>query len=124
MSDDKDKDKDKDKKVDEYTQREYCLKQAHEAVMHGRNHVYGDPTDNFKDTAKLFNIFIQAKLRKFDINIHPYVDIIEAQDIALLMIFLKTARLINTPAHVDSYIDIAGYAACGLECAMKRAFAS
>jgi hypothetical protein len=30
---------------------------------------------------------------------------------------LKVARLMHTPGHVDSWVDIAGYAACGADVA-------
>lgn len=33
----------------------------------------------------------------------------------LEMILVKVARLIQTPTHEDSWLDIAGYANCGLE---------
>ena len=33
---------------------------------------------------------------------------------ALEMICVKIARLIQTPTHVDSWLDIAGYARCGV----------
>lgn len=99
------------------TGRERCLKHAHMAVMATRNKTYGNPLDNFTDTAKFFNTFLQAKMRKEGIENTEYIELIQPNDIALLMVMLKTARLINQPAHGDSYIDIAGYAACGYECA-------
>jgi hypothetical protein len=35
------------------------------------------------------------------------------------MALVKIARLANSPDHMDSWIDIAGYAACGGEIAAK-----
>ena len=40
-----------------------------------------------------------------------YVD-----SIANMMILLKVARLKSSPSHKDSWVDVAGYAACGAEC--------
>ena len=36
-------------------------------------------------------------------------------DVANMMIMLKVARLRHTPGVLDSWLDIAGYAACGAE---------
>jgi hypothetical protein len=38
-----------------------------------------------------------------------------AVDVAMMLIDVKLARLENDPAHADSWIDVAGYAACGAE---------
>ena len=37
----------------------------------------------------------------------------------LCMTCLKVARLMETPKHEDSWVDIAGYGACGAEIAIK-----
>ena len=34
-----------------------------------------------------------------------------------MMALLKIARVKYNPRHADSWVDIAGYAACGAECA-------
>lgn len=36
-------------------------------------------------------------------------------EVSIFNILLKVARLANMPAHKDSWIDIAGYAACGYD---------
>lgn len=36
--------------------------------------------------------------------------------VAMCMVGVKLARLMETPDHVDSAVDIAGYAACIREC--------
>jgi hypothetical protein len=38
-----------------------------------------------------------------------------------MMILMKVARLAADHLHDDSWLDIAGYASCGSECAMKNA---
>ena len=40
-------------------------------------------------------------------------------DIAIMIIQVKTSRLMWTPAKRDSWVDIAGYAGCGYECATE-----
>jgi hypothetical protein len=42
-----------------------------------------------------------------------------AGDVALLMIGMKLARLRHNPSHEDSWVDVAGYAACGMEVGVK-----
>ena len=39
------------------------------------------------------------------------------ETVALMMALLKVARLIKSPEHLDSWVDLAGYAACGGEIA-------
>ncbi len=46
--------------------------------------------------------------------------IIEPHDVAVLVLLLKVARLINSPEHMDNWTDIAGYAACGWEAVISR----
>ena len=41
---------------------------------------------------------------------------VKAAQVAMAMTALKLARLVETPDHQDSWIDIAGYAAIGSEC--------
>lgn len=36
-------------------------------------------------------------------------------DVAMMLVDLKLARLEASPAHLDSWVDVAGYAACGAE---------
>jgi hypothetical protein len=45
---------------------------------------------------------------------------LEAHDIAVLVMMIKISRVMWTPAKRDSWVDIAGYAACGLECAIHE----
>ena len=46
---------------------------------------------------------------------------IEPEDVAIMMGMLKIARLASNPQHMDSWVDLAGYAACGGEIAGKEA---
>jgi len=40
---------------------------------------------------------------------------LKPHDVALMMALLKIARLKGNPIHGDSWVDLAGYAACGAE---------
>jgi hypothetical protein len=46
---------------------------------------------------------------------------IGAADVARLMVLMKVARVKSNPAHLDSWVDIAGYSACGGEIATQVA---
>jgi len=45
---------------------------------------------------------------------------VTADQVALCMAGVKMARLIQSPNHNDSWLDLAGYAAVGAECAHER----
>lgn len=75
------------------------------AVYGPRQAAYGHPRDNFQRTADLWNGYLTAA--KGD------APILNATDVAQMMVLLKMARLMQTPAHRDSWVDIAGYAATG-----------
>jgi|TARA_R100000049_G_C1945916_1_gene91048 hypothetical protein len=60
---------------------------------------YGSPQENLDRTAGLINAVLVDKLA------HP----ISAADVTLIMTAVKMARLIETPDHRDSQVDIAGW---------------
>ena len=66
-----------------------------------RESFYGSPKQGFERTAKLWNVILKEKL------LHE----ISASDVAMMMIALKLARLIEAPSHADSAVDVCGYAA-------------
>lgn len=89
--------------------RERVLDEAKRCVLKNRNSVYGSPEDNFKNTADVINAQFSHKLKEN----------FSSSDVSILMICLKMARLKTTPGHFDSWVDLAGYAACGAECAVN-----
>lgn len=90
--------------------REDILKKAQEIVTGEREDTYGGPEDSFNRIATFWDAFL---LNKFGVEgLEPY-------DVALMMDLMKTARLMQAPDHSDSWIDKAGYAACGGEAALK-----
>lgn len=94
------------------------LDKAKEAVA-DRGLNYGKPEDNFLRIARLWNAhLVNAGL--LDVSVLADDDKgVTPVDVALMMGLMKAARLSNQPAHEDSWIDIAGYAACGAEIACK-----
>jgi hypothetical protein len=86
---------------------------ADDTVNGERQDQYGNPEDNFAVIGRLWEIFITAKCLSVDASGKPYCKI-NPPDVANLMILLKVAR--NTTGNVDkvdTWVDIAGYAACG-----------
>lgn len=81
--------------------REKLLKEALKIVKGARQKNYGTPEDNFQRIANFWTDYT-------GIEITP-------GDVAVMMILMKAARLMNDPSHMDSWVDIAGYAACGGE---------
>lgn len=65
-----------------------------------RDKVYGPPTRDFDRAMRLKAVVAECK------------DPLARH--ALEMICVKVARLIETPDHLDSWVDISGYARCGV----------
>lgn len=86
--------------------REDCLRKATEIVCGEREDQYGSPEDNFAMIAELWSAYMKHSVK--------------AEDVALLMALLKIARVSTGAYKADSYIDLAGYAACGMEIASKK----
>lgn len=89
--------------------RSYLLKEANAIVNRSRAQQYAPPDRDFKNIADMWSVILGTK--------------VEAGQVAQCMIALKLARLIHSKSHVDSWVDIAGYAACGFEvnCAVNTA---
>ena len=81
--------------------REELLQKAAETVCGSREQAHGNPEGTFERIALAWSAYLD-------------IDIMTA-DVAVMMILLKTARLRGNPKHEDSWVDIAGYAACGAE---------
>jgi hypothetical protein len=78
-----------------------ALKEA-AATIAARGETYGDPIENMNRTANLWGGVLTRP--------------VSASQVALCMIQLKIARLMETPNHKDSVVDIMGYAAVLREC--------
>ena len=79
---------------------------ALEAAMHAveqRGENYGDVRENHQRIASLWSVVLGQ-------DVTP-------EQVVLCMTCLKVARLMETPKHEDSWVDIAGYGACGAEIA-------
>ena len=81
--------------------RAETLDKAKKCVCGERENEYGSPEDNFKIIADLWSAYKGAKFT--------------AKDVAMMMALLKIARIKSGTSTDDSYVDLAGYAACGAE---------
>lgn len=79
------------------------LQTAHEIIYGDREQVYGEPSKNLNVIASYWSNHISATTGE--------TITLTADDVCAMMILLKVARLSNTPTHLDSLVDIAGYAA-------------
>ena len=84
--------------------RAEILDEAKKCVCGQREQDYGTPESNFQLIADLWNAYIADG--------RPMID---ATDVAMMMILMKIARVKNGGGTGDSFVDIAGYAACGGE---------
>lgn len=85
--------------------RESILNRAIECVCGEREQDYGSPEDNFGRIATYWSAHLGME--------------ITAEDVAVMMALLKIARIGTGTATDDSWVDLAGYAACGGEIAAK-----
>lgn len=85
--------------------RKFTLDQAAKAVLNDRNATYGAPEDVFSEIAEAWQAVFGYEFT--------------AVDVALALVMLKVVRAKHNPRHIDSWIDMAGYAACGAEVAAK-----
>ncbi|MCD8197819.1 MAG: DUF6378 domain-containing protein [Lachnospiraceae bacterium] len=85
--------------------RAEILDAAKKCVCQDRNEQYGSPEDNFGKIAELWSAYRGELFLK--------------RDVAMMMALVKIARIYAGESE-DSYIDLAGYAACGGELASEE----
>lgn len=77
------------------------LSEAAAIVDNDREQTYGDPGRNLRTIANLWDSWLLARGWS-----GPGLT---TDDVALLMVLLKVARLANHPTHHDSQVDVCGY---------------
>jgi len=73
-------------------------------VVTSRERYYGSPDLNHERQAQIATVILRGKLK-------PDFDISAADMLMIHMLAVKGSRLIETPGHEDTHVDIAGYAA-------------
>lgn len=89
--------------------RSGLLQDAEDVITGDRNNSYGDPHQDFARTASILTamgfVFLDPE-EVFDIQAHH---------VAMILAAVKLSRLAWDPGKRDSWLDLAGYAACGYE---------
>lgn len=83
--------------------RTEILQQAEGLVNGERDATYGDPRTNMTNIAKLWSVYLGFEVRPDQV---PVMNTLQ-----------KIARLIQSPQHLDSYVDPCGYMAIAGEIA-------
>ena len=83
------------------SKRAEILHEAERCICGQREQDYGSPESNFEIIANLWTDYLDAE--------------VSALDVAMMMCLLKIARIKNGGGTGDSFVDLAGYAACGGE---------
>lgn|SRR5512146_1170021 len=86
-----------------------ALDEAKQLITGDRNNAYGPPWQDFARSAGALNAYGYRG---------PDGRNLESHDIAIMIDTVKTSRLMWTPTKRDSWVDKAGYAGCGYECAL------
>lgn len=86
--------------------RAEILDAAKKCVCGQREQDYGTPESNFQLIANLWRMYLGVD--------------ISATDVAMMMALMKIARIKNGGGTGDSFVDLAGYAACGGEINSSR----
>lgn len=96
------------------TRRE-ILEESSRLICGDREKDYGSAEDNFGTVGRMWEAYLRAA--------HPALEFTEngitPVDVAAMLGLLKLARAAGNPKHMDNWVDLAGYAACGGEIAGK-----
>lgn len=91
---------------DEKLPRQQMLEEAADIISGQRDTQYGGPEDNFGRIAKIWSVILGIE--------------VTTEDVAMMMVGLKVARYANKSGFQgDTWVDIAGYAACGYEVGIR-----
>ena len=93
--------------------RKYILQEAEKCVCGDRDLKYSTPENSFKAIASMWNSYLYAK--GLIVNNSDKWKGIMPEDVAAMMVLFKMARVATGSYTADSWIDAAGYAACGGE---------
>lgn len=99
--------------------RQEILDSASQCVCGDRDQQYGSPETSFSAIADLWGCYLW---RKHDLGQQKGngKNFISSEDVAAMMVLFNMARVATGSYKADSWIDAAGYAACGGEIAGGR----
>lgn len=90
--------------------RKELLEEAARITATDRQSQYGTPENSFETIAQFWSTYLKARPAGAG-------EPIAAHDVAAMMALLKVARIAKSPQKEDSWVDGAGYMACGAEIA-------
>lgn len=85
--------------------RKEILESAIQIVCSERQDQYGEPEDTFSAIAELWSVYLGKA--------------VSAEDVALMMVLLKIARMKAGKFKADNYVDLCGYGALAYEVANR-----
>lgn len=85
------------------TSRSEVLSIAERLVNGDRDQTHGQPAITFNRISELWSVYL-------GVTVTP-------ADVCAMMVLFKIGRIIANKQHADSWVDVAGYAACGAEVA-------
>jgi hypothetical protein len=95
--------------TDDQVTRRQILEEAINAVCTDRNNQYGGPEKSFTAVAEMWTAYMHCKGHDITIDAH---------DAAMMLTLFKAARVTTSDSpKADTYVDLAGYAACAGELA-------
>lgn len=80
-----------------------AIEEAHKVIYGDREDTYGDPGKNLRTIANYWTNHLNAK--------YGQIAPLTPDDVCVMMVLLKQARLANSPKHRDSIVDTIGYMA-------------
>lgn len=83
------------------------LESAANCVCRSREEAHGSPENNFACIAAMWNAYLYRK--------SGCINDLNGADVAAMCALLKLSRIAGGNASEDSWVDLAGYAACGGE---------
>lgn len=89
--------------------RSEILSSAADCVLRDRAATHGEPEDGFEAIEAVWQALDMARGKRSR----------AASDVALYLAGLKLVRAATNPEHIDNWVDLAGYAACGGEIATE-----
>jgi hypothetical protein len=74
------------------------------------NKQYGPPDSDFRRTANFWQEYLKGVVEaRGELRLEPH-------DVGVMMALLKISRITWSPGKADSWVDLAGYAACAADC--------
>lgn len=84
--------------------RAQFLDEVKKLVCEDRNVTHGDAEDNFRVIALLWNVYLKNS---------DGGEELDNKDVAIMMGLFKISRLMTNVNNIESWLDLAGYSACG-----------